>query len=42
MSELWELNRNISHWLFEAEGVLIGVAWHWLWQRRHDRKVHGK
>lgn len=40
LNDLLHINGEIAHWLFEAEGLLIGVAWHWLWQRRHDRLRH--
>ncbi len=39
-ADLMAINGEAAHWLFEAEGLLIGVAWHWLWQRRHDRTHH--
>lgn len=41
---LWELNRNIGHWLFEAEGAIIELAMGALiarvWIRIHDRRHH--
>lgn len=44
MHELWELNQNLGHWLFEIEtdliagciGLLIGR----LSLRHHDRRFH--
>lgn len=38
--DLLHINGELAHWLFEAEGLLLTVAWHWLWQRRHDLKHH--
>lgn len=39
--ELLELNGNLGHWLFEAEGGLIALVWHMAWQKKHDRLHHG-
>ena len=46
LEELWgELLLNPAHWLFEviSGGIMLGIgaAWHALWQRGHDRRVHG-
>lgn len=41
---LWELNKDLGHWMYELEGELITalllVLWHVVWQKGHDRKHH--
>ncbi len=44
MNELWELNNNLGHWLFELEtdliAGLIGLLIGRFGLRRHDRRFH--